>query len=163
MDDKKTMDKKTVAAALSITTRQVETYASQGRLGEVTYIRGRTGRQAVYDESEVERLKSELESPDRVLALMPRRDAAGLIAPEHRERFIAALEALTKGANRRGGGFAASVGEKIILTLDDAAALTSLSKGSLREAIKAGQLKAKIIGRGYKIKRVDLNDFAAKL
>jgi excisionase family DNA binding protein len=163
MDDKKTMDKKQVAASLSITTRQVETYASQGRLGEVTYIRGRTGRQAVYDEAEVALLKLELESPDRVLALMPRRDAAGLIAPEHRERFIAALEALTKGANRRGGGFGASISEKIILTLNDAVALTSLSKLTLREAIKAGKLKARIIGRGYKIKRSDLDAFAAEL
>jgi excisionase family DNA binding protein len=56
-----------------------------------------------------------------------------------------------------------SIGEKIILTLNDAAALTSLSKGSLREAIKAGKLKARIIGKGYKIKRSDLDDFAAKL
>ncbi len=166
MDDKKTMDKKAVAAALSITTRQVETYASQGRLGEVTYIRGRTGRQAVYDEAEVERLKLELEAPDRPL-MMPRRDAAGagsgLIAPADRERFIAALEALTRAPQRRGGGFAASVGEKLILTLDDAAALTSLSKATLREKIKAGKLKARIIGRGYKIKRSDLDAFVAEL
>ncbi len=166
MDDKKTLDKKAVASHLSITKRQVETYASQGRLGEVTYIRGRTGRQAVYHTSEVARLKLELESPDRPL-MMPRRDAAGagsgLIAPADRERFIAALEALAKGANRRGGGFGASISEKIILTLNDAVALTSLSKLTLREAIKAGKLKARIIGRGYKIKRSDLDAFAAEL
>jgi excisionase family DNA binding protein len=166
MDDKKTMDKKAVAAALSITKRQVETYASQGRLGEVTYIRGRTGRQAVYGEAEVERLKLELESPDRPMGMMPRRDAgaaSALIAPADRERFITALEALSKGANRRGAGFGAYISEKIILTLNDAAALTSLSKTSLRKAIKAGKLNAKKIGKGWKIKRSDLNDFAAKL
>ncbi len=163
MDDKKTMDKKQVAAALSITKRQVETYASQGRLGEVTYIRGRTGRQAVYDELEVERLKRELEAPDRPMGMMPRSDAAGLIAPADRERFITAIEALTRGANRRGVGFGAYISEKIVLTLKDAVALTSLSETSLRKAIKAGNLKARIVGRGYKIKRSDLNDFAAKL
>jgi excisionase family DNA binding protein len=155
------MDKKTVAAQLSITTRQVETYASQGRLGQVNYVRGRTGRQADYDEAEVERLKGELEAPDQ--SLMPRSDArgaSGLIAPADRERFIAALESLAEAPNRRGG---ASVGEKIILTLDDAASLTSLSKRTLREAIKAGDLKAKIIGRGWKIKRSDLDAYAAKL
>jgi excisionase family DNA binding protein len=56
-----------------------------------------------------------------------------------------------------------SIGEKIILTLDDAAALTSLSKHTLREKIKTGKLKARIIGRGYKIKRSDLDAFAAEL
>jgi excisionase family DNA binding protein len=164
MDDKKTMDKKAVAATLSITKRQVETYASQGRLGEVTYVRGRTGRQAVYGEAEVERLKLELESPDRPpMGMMPRSDAAGLVAPADRERFITALEALAEGTNRRGVGFGAYISEKIVLTLKDAVALTSLSETSLRKAIKAGRLNAKIIGRGYKIKRSDLDDFAAKL
>jgi excisionase family DNA binding protein len=161
MDDKKTLDKKQVAASLAITKRQVETYASQGRLGEVTYIRGRTGRQAVYGEAEVERLKGELEAPDRPMGMMPRTDAAGLIAPADRERFIAALEALA--TQRRGVGFGAYISEKIILTLKDAVALTSLSETSLRKAIKAGKLNARIIGRGYKIKRADLDDFAAKL
>ncbi len=163
MDDKKTLDKKAVAAALSITKRQVETYASQGRLGEVTYIRGRTGRQAVYGEAEVERLKLELESPDRPMGMMPRSDAAGLVAPADRERFITALEALAEGANRRGVGFGASVDKKIILTLKDVVELTSLSEDTLYAAIKDGRLKAKIIGRGWKIKRFDLDDFAAKL
>jgi excisionase family DNA binding protein len=162
MDDKKTMDKKAVAATLSITKRQVETYASQGRLGEVTYVRGRTGRQAVYGEAEVERLKLELESPDRPpMGMMPRSDAAGLVAPADRERFITALEALA--TQRRGVGFGAYISEKIILTLKDAVALTSLSKDTIVAAIKDGRLKAKIIGRGWKIKRSDLNDFAAKL
>jgi excisionase family DNA binding protein len=161
MDDKKTLDKKAVAARLSITKRQVETYASQGRLGEVTYIRGRTGRQAVYGEAEVERLKLELESPDRPMGMMPRSDAAGLIAPADRERFIAALEALA--TQRRGSGFGASVDKKIILTLKDVVELTSLSEDTLYAAIKDGRLKAKIIGRGWKIKRFDLDDFAAKL
>jgi excisionase family DNA binding protein len=163
MDDKKTMDKKAVAAALSITKRQVETYASQGRLGEVTYIRGRTGRQAMFDETEVERLKGELEAPDRAL-MMPRSDAgaaSGLVAPADRERFIAALEALA--TQRRGVGFGAYISEKIVLTLKDAVALTSLSEDTLYAAIKAGKLNAKKIGKGWKIKRSDLNDFAAKL
>jgi excisionase family DNA binding protein len=164
MDDKKTIDKKATAARLSITKRQVETYASQGRLGEVTYIRGRTGRQAVFDEAEVERLKLELESPDRPMGMMPRSDAgaaSGLVAPADRERFIAALEALA--TQRRGVGFGAYISEKIILTLKDAVALTSLSEDTLYAAIKDGRLSAKKIGKGWKIKRSDLNAFAAKL
>ncbi len=47
--------------------------------------------------------------------------------------------------------------------LYDAATLTSLSAGHLRAAIHTGKLKGKIIGRGYKIKRDDLNTYIHKL
>ena len=57
----------------------------------------------------------------------------------------------------------ADVGAKIMLTLADAAALSSLSENHLREAIKAKKLKGRIIGRGYKIKRVDLDAYIKKL
>jgi hypothetical protein len=33
----------------------------------------------------------------------------------------------------------------------------------LRDAIKSSKLKAKIIGRGWKVKRQDLDDFIKKL
>ena len=47
--------------------------------------------------------------------------------------------------------------QEIVLTLTDAAALTSLSESRLREAVKAKRLQGRIIGRGYKIKREDLD------
>jgi len=50
-----------------------------------------------------------------------------------------------------------------MLTLADAAALSSLSENHLREAIKAKKLKGRIIGKGYKIKRVDLDAYIKKL
>jgi excisionase family DNA binding protein len=34
---------------------------------------------------------------------------------------------------------------------------------NLRDAIKSGELKAKIIGRGYKVKRQDLDEFVNNL
>jgi excisionase family DNA binding protein len=46
---------------------------------------------------------------------------------------------------------------------DKAAALTSLSMNHLREAIHAGKLKGKIIGKGYKIKRSNLDAYVKKL
>ena len=50
-----------------------------------------------------------------------------------------------------------------MLTLADCAALSSLSEHHLSEAVKAGRLKGKIIGRGYKVKRVDLNAYVKRL
>jgi excisionase family DNA binding protein len=47
--------------------------------------------------------------------------------------------------------------------LKDCQLLTGLSRLTLRDAIDSGKLKAKIIGRGYKIKRQNLDEFIKNL
>ncbi len=146
------MNKKEVAELLNISTRQVETHASAGRLGEVTYVRGKTGKQAEYDRKAVENLKTILESPDTAIAAKTS-DA---------RLFVAQLvEAITSRDDPRGASV--RVGEKLLLNLNDCRLLTGLSDANLRDAIKAGTLKAKIIGRGYKVKRADLDEFIKNL
>jgi excisionase family DNA binding protein len=157
------MNKRDAAERLGVSTRLVERYASEGRLGEIKYVRGKTGKQADYDEKAIEQLKSELETPDHAIAPLHSRET-GLVTPQDRERFIAALEALSKGPEQtRTGLVAATVGEKVMLTLADASALSSLSTDYLRKAIRAGKLKGKIIGKGFKIKRSDLDAYVRKL
>ena len=58
------MNKKEVSGFLDRSTRLVEQYASEGKLGEVTYVRGKTGDQADYNWQAVEKFKAELESPN---------------------------------------------------------------------------------------------------
>jgi excisionase family DNA binding protein len=53
--------------------------------------------------------------------------------------------------------------EKLLLNLTDCRLLTGLSEYYLRDSIKTGTLKAKIIGRGYKIKKQDLDEFVKNL
>jgi excisionase family DNA binding protein len=55
------------------------------------------------------------------------------------------------------------VADKLMLSLVEAAQLSGLSRGHLREAIEAKKLKARIIGRGWKVKRADLEAYIAKL
>jgi predicted site-specific integrase-resolvase len=146
------MNKKEVAEFLKVSTRIVEKYASEGRLGEVTYIRGKTGKQAEYNREAVENLKRILESPDTTLAAK---------SPDAR-LFVAQLaEALTNREQPRSQ--AIRVSEKILLNLNDCRLLTGLSDANLRNAIHNNKLKAKIIGRGWKVKRQDLNEFINSL
>jgi excisionase family DNA binding protein len=55
------------------------------------------------------------------------------------------------------------VSEKLLLSVKDCRFLTGLSEQAIRDAIRAGTLKAKVIGKGWKIKRTDLTDFIDKL
>jgi excisionase family DNA binding protein len=146
------MNKKEVAEFLNISTRLVEKYASENRLGEVTYIRGKTGKQAEYSREAVENLKQILESPDTAIATKST-DA---------RLFVAQLvEAIASRDETRSASI--QVSEKLLLNVNDCRLLTGLSEQNLRDAIHDGKLKAKIIGRGYKVKRTDLDEFVRNL
>ncbi len=149
----KEMNKKEVAEFLAVSTRIVEKYASEGRLGQVTYIRGKTGKQAEYAREAVENLKTILESPDTALTATKTPDARLLVA-----QLVEAI------ANREQPRMeAVRVSEKLLLNLTDCRLLTGLSDANLRDAIHEGKLKAKIIGRGYKVKKANLDEFVEKL
>jgi excisionase family DNA binding protein len=49
-----------------------------------------------------------------------------------------------------------------MLTLAEASQLSGLSRGLLLGKIKARKLKAQILGRGWKVKRADLEAFIRK-
>jgi hypothetical protein len=142
------MNKKEVAEFLKVSTRIVEKYASEARLGEVIYIRGKTGKQAEYDREAVENLKRMLESPDTSLATR---------SPDARLFAAQLVEAMTNREEARSASV--RVSEKLLLNLNDCRLLTGLSDANLRDTIKSGKLKAKIIGRGWKVKRQDLDKF----
>jgi excisionase family DNA binding protein len=63
----------------------------------------------------------------------------------------------------RDGKPQALLGEKLTLSLDEAAELAGLSRGHLRAAVGDGSLQAKKIGRGWRVKRADLENYVEKL
>ncbi len=55
------------------------------------------------------------------------------------------------------------IADKPLLILDEAAALTGLSRETLRTAIDTKELNGKLIGRAFRIKRDDLDEYIKKL
>lgn len=170
------MDKKEAAKVLGVSVRRVEDLDTRNKLGEKRYVRGPTGKRRDYDPEAVERLKAELEGVDTALAPAPRQPSPAALAVaeqiaaglerqhEDTERLGGLLEAIGRRlAERDGRERLADVAAKLMLTLADCAALSSLSEHHLRGAIRAGRLKGKIVGRGYKVKRSDLDRYVAKL
>jgi len=162
------MNKKSASEILGVSTRLVEKYAAEGRLGKITYIRGRTGKQAEYNQEAVEKLKAALESPDTALTTNSpdaRLFVAQLVeAMASREQaHVEAIRGLLSGSSEETRSASVRVSEKLLLNLKDCRLLTGLSEQNLRDAIKAEKLKAKIIGRGWKVKRQDLARFINNL
>jgi excisionase family DNA binding protein len=154
------MNKKEAAERLNVTTRQVEHYVSKGRL-TVTYVRGRTGKQSDYDESEVERLKTELETPDAPITALQAANSptAGLVAPQERERFLALVEALTSAGKTQ----TLTLETRLFLTLKEAAQVAGLPRAMIKRAIDNGELKAVKTGSGWRVKSEDLSEYARLL
>jgi excisionase family DNA binding protein len=162
------MNKQEAAALLGVSIRALERYTQQGKIS-ATYIKGKTRPTVEYDEGELRAFKTELESklyphrpsventnidnganPAHALARLSN-TSAGV------ERLLEVIDAIRPHGRTR-----VATEAKILLTLVEASAMTNLSNKHLRAAIHSGELKARIIGRGWKIKRADLDSYIKK-
>lgn len=168
------MNKEEAAAYLGISVRTLQRHVQRGEIA-VAYVRGRRGDEATFDEAELSRFKKTLDQPtyvtratpsvtggtggaaSSVQALARRDDGAAWIA-EQFSMLLAQGAAMASHARP-----VVAVADKLTLSLVEAAQLAGLSRGHLREAIHTGKLKARIIGRGFKVKRADLEAYIKKL
>jgi len=168
------MNKQEAADLLGVSTRAIERYTAKGKLTP-TYPRGKTGHIADYDKAELESLKKEMEAPrtststsavttttktDKAKALTLS-GPAGLT--EILDHMIAALKGKATAQDDTAPVSTLSVADKLTLSISEASHLSGLSRNHLTQAIHAKKLKAKIIGRGWRIKRVDLDAYVKKL
>ena len=175
------MNKDEAASFLGVSVRALERYTQQGKIS-ARYVKGKTRPVVDYDEAELrafkERLEAELypkrptveaaaempapgnsDNPAHGLARLGEfRGGAEAVALIVHESVAAALE-----SEREWGATAVPIADKLVLTPDEAAKLSGLSRGYLREAIGSKKLKARIIGRGWKVKREDLEAYIRKL
>jgi excisionase family DNA binding protein len=159
------MNKREVADELECSTRQVEKYVGLGRLHVVEYVRGKTGREGVYDSAEVAHLKAELE-----------RERAEVIG--HAATF-AGVQALQRAGGEQGMSMLASVladalraahapadgappvplRDKMTLSFKEAALLSGVPESHLREGYARGILRGAKIGRGVRVTPDDVRKY----
>ncbi len=183
------MNKKEAAEVLGISTRALERYIGLSRIS-VSYVRGRTGKEARFDAAEVERFREELENrttasgavtdeaaPSPATAPPNASRLSGLSGSQALESSAArgsmaalgeAIAALlqgqqTPGKRARETATVADLSHKLSLSVKEAARLSGLSEGHLRAAIGAGKLKARVIGKGYRISPDTLRAYVKKV
>ncbi len=170
------MNKTEAAEYLGCSVRAVERYAQLGRLAG-RYERGKSGKVLVFDEADLERLKGELDASEprptarsQALALRsPEADSRSLArsdvpaSPVIELQVLAALQTLAPGFATARQGTTIDVADKPLLTLAEAQTVTGLSRGILKAAIDASQLKAQQIGRAWRVKRSDLDKWIESL
>lgn len=178
------LNKAQAAEFLGVTPRAIENYVAQGKL-HVQYAPGLRGRIALFDEAELQRLKVErAQTPyldptakAMVQALFPQppqpQQPAQQPSQQSQPLFISLLQSLSdllKDPDVRyllTEALKAGVqhwqesekADQMALSIKEASEATGLSESTLRKDIREGALKAKFKGRGYLIRRADLQRY----
>jgi excisionase family DNA binding protein len=162
------MNKKEAAEFLGCSERAIERYVKAGKIS-CSYEKGKTRSVAVFDKSELERFKGEGEAVRPAFEVIEPElrqtttvDQSGLTILEDEPVGIVGIDDISKLSamvelllhNQQ-----TKPSEKLVLTLDDCSQLTGFSRGILREAIATNQLKAKIIGKSWRVRRADLEAY----
>ena len=168
------MNKQEAAEYLGVSVRTLQRLTAQGGIsaGEV---RGKTGMVTDYAKEELDRFKQEEErkaqdatryvrphvipvTPD---SATPAQTALALGRAGNSPALVELIAALEQAHTARTPPV--PVADKSTLSLAEASQLSGLSRGHLRQAIEEKKLKARIIGRGWQVKRGDLDAYVKKL
>lgn len=184
------MNKQEAANFLDISLRALERHTAEHRVA-ARYEKGKTRSVLAYDQSELERFKAELDrerhrpaiqksgsfdpnsansaAPLAVFGDIPPEVALGAFvhlmhfAARHAPALGAAPEGEASSSMTSSRSPSVPTADKTLLSIEEAGAITGLSRAFLKEAISDGHLVARKIGRAWRIKRRDLDGFVDAL
>ncbi len=165
------MKKQEAADYLGVKIRTLEYHVKQGNIG-VRYEKGKTGDVAVFDETELRKLKARLEAeraPTHAIDTVPVEGSESITAeprslmrlsdvPRQGMQLIDLITAIESARAQTPSLSVVPLHEKLRLTIDEAVRYSGLSRGEIEGAIKSKKLKAEKRGprRSWIIKREDL-------
>jgi excisionase family DNA binding protein len=171
------MNREQAAAKLKVSVRSLQRAVAAElkkpkdlRRLNVVYKRGKSGKEeAVFDAGEVAAYKREREQVTE-REPMPEPESTALVLATKGDAsrqtqlvaLVSAVREIVQAAPTHADVTLSDLAVKPLLKLDEAARLTGLSRAILREAIEAGSLKAKIVGRAWRVRRVDLDSYVAE-
>jgi excisionase family DNA binding protein len=154
------MNKNDAATFLEIGIRSLERYTGAGKV-QAQKLKVKTGFALDYDPAELERFKAVLEAERQEAGQGSPVSPTALAVRQPRTSHGTLANVAASVANGHGDAFTAAmvtqaIAVKLLLNLAECQALTGLSRATLRDAIESGDLKAKMIGKAWRVKRSDL-------
>lgn len=172
------LSKKEAAEYLNVSERAIARYAQQGKIS-VKYVKGKNGKEAKYPIEELNSFKShkdidihrpkieplpsvDSESQEQDQGLSTLGKGFPSISPVNQERLIQAFENIALSMNNE-KQMIDICHKKLLLTIDEVKLLTGLSRDNIKKVIDSRKLKAKKIGRSWRIKKKDLEAYINNL
>jgi len=169
------VNKAEAAEFLGVSVRAVERYTSAGKLPS-RYVRGKTGQILYFSEADLQVFKDELEMPVEKAATSSVDIRQQSPANERRQGLSTALATvdalnstvvahLMQAAFDKGRqALPVPVADKLLLTVDEAAAYAGVGRRAIETAIKSGTLVAhRGLAQGRRVRRADLEAWISKL
>lgn len=170
------LTKKEAAEYLGVSTRSLERYVKNGKIS-VRYEDSPNGEIALFDSEELDQFADDKQMPrirpastdlglatttSDTLSQNPSRVVGGSPNPsqELTEGLISALSRMMSVSDKLTPD---KLRGKLLLTLAEAQIMTGLSRDMLTAAIKDERLPAQIMGKAYRIKAKDLEEFVDEL
>jgi len=161
------MNKTEAAQYLGIGLRSLERYTADGKVAS-RKVKGKTGPLLDYEEEELERFRTELGIPQVVGKIVreinsespPPSSALAVFTPQS-SQLVPAKQTVSKPEKSPIEPVQAAA--KLLLTLAEAQTLTGLSPARLRSAAVSGELKGAKIGRAWRVRRADLEEYLRQL
>lgn len=157
------MNKAEVCAELSVSERTVQRLTAQGKLPVRYENAPNGGRRPVFEAADVQKLKREMANGNSTTTTgqsVARIGGTGRL-PAQFTQMLDGLLAIARANPAPASQIRAT--EKLTLTLAEAAELSGLSKGFLREAIRSKKLRSIGSSRRHRVRRADLEAFVAAL
>jgi excisionase family DNA binding protein len=157
------MNKEEAAQELKISVRSLQRLVQSEKIS-VIYRRGESGKQeAIFNPEEIENYKRERDAEIIKPSVATTGDTALARSDVTTGDTALARNVIETIFNLGLQKPTVAIADKPLLKLDEAAALTGLSRQTLRQSIEDGKLKGKIIGRSFRVKRSDLDAFINEL
>lgn len=165
------MTKEEAARHLGISTRTFQRWVSRGWISHQSEVTRNGKRIKIFDESDVQRLKDNppVDTPDDTsaddvdTALVTSKAQSVTSKPSR----VATTKPRVTSTDLSGQDILRAIQmplyQKLLLTVTEAAMVSGLPQTYIRRAIETGELVGKRIGRGMKIRRVDLDAYISKL
>jgi excisionase family DNA binding protein len=156
------MNKEQAAAALGITVRTLQRHMAAHRIGFAMRSTA-TGDEATFSEREVARFKAERDA--LTTTVKPALNVSEVVRDEPSQALQRAEsgEGIQSLAVLLVDALQAAQSPKMLLSLVEAAEVSGLSASHLLKAIHDGRLDGRKIGRGFKVRPVDLREYASRV
>lgn len=154
------ISRKEAADLLNASEKKIQRLTSAGKLTVIYQKRSAGGQEALYKAEDVAKLKEILdkgEIPPTIIQNAKTSTRSSALVSASKATALAPVTHTEPGRRKKISVTEAAA--KLILNLAEASVLTHISEEDLRADLRTGKLRGAIRGRGWKIKRVDLEEY----
>jgi hypothetical protein len=159
-DSRRLLSRKEASRLLKISEQEIQTLTTNNKLSVVLKENNNGVQEAFYKAFELEKFKK---NQDKSLAKSLKGSAKSNGTRLRSRVSSSELKDPVNDAIESSAISAVEAAAKLILTLDEVAILTHISIAELRDDLKNGRLRGFIKGRGWKVKRADLEDYVRSI